>query len=127
MPDPHDGRPSRAAQEGGAVDEVARNTKTETTPTSYTTTDHDEIRRWAEARGGRPAIVEGTEQGSDPPGGVLRIDFDESDDTEDRLAETDWETFFEIFEDRRLAFVYQEQTADGKTSRFNKFIRRDSS
>src|SRR4051794_34732042 len=41
---------------------------------SKTTTDHDEIRRWAEERGGRPATVEGTEGGGEDAG-VLRIDF----------------------------------------------------
>lgn len=32
---------------------------------SRTTTDHDEIRRWAEERGGRPASVRGTGQSGD--------------------------------------------------------------
>jgi hypothetical protein len=39
------------------------------------TTDHDEIRRWVESRGGKPAHVAETGGGDDP--GVLRIDFDE--------------------------------------------------
>jgi hypothetical protein len=34
------------------------------------TTNHDDIRRWAEAHGGRPSKVETSE-----PGGVLRLDF----------------------------------------------------
>jgi len=37
------------------------------------TTNHDEIRKWAEARGGKPATVKGTE--SHGEAGVLRIDF----------------------------------------------------
>jgi hypothetical protein len=86
---------------------------------SRTTTDHDEIRAWAEARGGRPAVVADTEDSSG--GGVLRIEFDAG---EDRLAESDWDTFFRTFEDRELAFLYQDETADGETSRFNKFVRR---
>src|ERR1043165_2031180 len=36
-------------------------------------TDHDEIRRWVEQRGGHPARVKSTGQGKDP--GVLRIDY----------------------------------------------------
>ena len=40
---------------------------------SKTTTDHDEIRRWVEERGGRPARV--TDTGSDGDPGILRIDF----------------------------------------------------
>ena len=84
---------------------------------SKTTTDHDTIRAWAEARGGRPARVAETADA----GGILRIDFQEP---EDRLEDIDWETFFEIFEDRGLAFLYQDETADGGTSRFNKFVAR---
>ena len=41
---------------------------------STTTTDHDEIRRWVEEHGGKPASVKGTEGGGDELG-VLRIDF----------------------------------------------------
>ena len=83
---------------------------------SKTTTDHDEIRRWAEARYGHPARVKG--QGE---GGILRIDFG---DPEDNLEEIDWNTFFEIFDENDLAFLYQEKTQDGGTSRFNKFVDR---
>ena len=86
---------------------------------SRTTTDHDEIRRWAQERGGVPAGVEGT--GGDGDAGVLRIEFRDSDD----LAEVDWDTFFATFDERELAFVYQEHTGDGGVSRFNKFVRRD--
>jgi hypothetical protein len=122
MSDEQDGHASAAAQEADAVDEVTRNTKSQTTAASYTTTDHDVIRAWAEARGGRPATVSGTGE-SGQGGGVLRIEFDESDE---RLEDSDWDEFFSVFDDRKLAFVYQEQTSDGRTSRFNKLISRDS-
>jgi hypothetical protein len=85
---------------------------------SITTTDHDMIRQCAEARGGRPARVADTGD----EGGILRIDFQEPDA---RLEEIDWETFFEVFEERKLAFLFQEETAAGKTSRFNKFVARE--
>ena len=84
---------------------------------SKTTTDHDTIRTWAESRGGRPARVEETAD----VGGILRIDFQEP---EERLEEIDWDTLFEIFEDRKLAFLYQDETSEGGTSRFNKFVDR---
>jgi hypothetical protein len=125
MSDLRDGQTSDAAREADKVDEVSRNTKSETTAATYTTTNHDVIRQWAEARGGRPAIVEGTE-GSGQGAGVLRIEFDASDDTADRLKETDWDTFFETFDKQGLAFVYQERTSDGQISRFNKFVKRDN-
>jgi hypothetical protein len=79
------------------------------------TTNHETIRRWAEERGGRPARVRGS-----GPGGILRIDFGEADDS---LEEIDWDDFFRIFEENHLAFLRQEQTGSG-TSRFNKFVER---
>ncbi|HEY0165554.1 MAG TPA: hypothetical protein VGB75_00800 [Jatrophihabitans sp.] len=123
MTDKQDGHASQAAQEADAVDEVSRNTKSQTTAASYTTTDHEVIRAWAQARGGRPATVSGTED-SGKGGGVLRIEFDAS---EDSLEDADWDQFFEVFDDRGLAFVYQEKTSDGQTSRFNKLVSRESS
>jgi hypothetical protein len=84
------------------------------------TTDHDKIRAWAEARNGRPSVVKGSRDTEG--GGILRIDFD---DPEESLEPISWDEFFDIFDDRKLAFLYQERTADGKLSRFFKFVRRD--
>jgi len=86
-----------------------------------TTTDHDTIRRWAEARGGRPARVKGTGDNNDP--GMLRLDFGERDPT---LEEITWEEFFEKFDENDLAFLYQDETSSGKESRFSKFVERDT-
>jgi len=83
------------------------------------TTNHDEIRAWVEERGGTPARVEGT--GSDGDPGVLRIDFAGDDDA---LEEVSWDEWLEAFEENGLAFLYQEQTADGEASRFNKLVSR---
>ena len=91
------------------------------THASKVTTDHDEIRRWVEKRGGRPATVKRTEKGGEP--GVLRIDFP-GYSGEDTLEEISWDDFFKKFEEAKLAFVYQETTADGKPSRFSKLVRR---
>lgn len=84
-----------------------------------TTTNHDEIRKWAEARNGNPAKVR-----TSGPGGILRIDFGEPEDSLDRIG---WEEFFEIFDDNNLAFLHQDKTGDGKLSRFNKFVERGES
>jgi hypothetical protein len=89
---------------------------------SEQTTDHAQIRRWAEARKGRPARVRATGKGGDV--GLLRIDFPDDDDEEEELEEITWDEFFEKFDEKRLAFVYQEKTAGGKPSRFNKFVGR---
>jgi hypothetical protein len=85
------------------------------------TTNHDVIRRWVESREGRPSRVVGTE-GRDGEG-ILRIDFGEKDE---KLEEISWEEFFNTFEDRNLAFLHQDITADGKPSRFNKFVAREA-
>jgi hypothetical protein len=87
---------------------------------SLTTVDHDTIREWAEERDGVPATVAATR--ADDDAGILRIDFGEP---EEGLEEISWDEFFETFEDRKLAFLYQEETKNGSVSRFFKFIPRD--
>lgn len=84
---------------------------------SDTTTDHDTIRKWVEKREGRPSVIR-----TKGKGGVLRIDFG---DKEEAFEELDWDAFFKIFDENKLAFLYQDKTADGGTSRFNKFVDRD--
>jgi hypothetical protein len=83
---------------------------------SKTTTNHDEIRKWAEERDGRPAVIR-----TKGKGGVLRIDFGEP---EEEFDEIDWDEFFKIFDQNKLAFLYQEKTQNSGTSRFNKFVER---
>ena len=80
------------------------------------TTDHDEIRRWIEDRKGTPSRVRDSGDG-----GILRIDFG---DPEEALEPIDWEEFFQIFEKSDLSFLHQDKTADGKLSRFSKFVSR---
>lgn len=89
---------------------------------SHITTDHDTIRKWAESRDGKPAAVAETHTGKDA--GILRIMF--SDEAEnDGLEEVGWDEFFKTFEDRGLAFLYQDETkSDHGTSRFHKFVDR---
>ncbi len=82
------------------------------------TSSHEVIRKWVEARGGRPAHVRDT---SDDDGEVLRIDFSPDDDS---LEPIGWDRFFAIFEERKLAFLHQDLTETGEISRFNKFIYR---
>lgn len=85
---------------------------------SKQTTDRKTIQSWVEARGGRPSKVKGSKEG-----GILRIDFG---DPEDDLEEIEWDEFFKIFQNSKLAFLYQEETEGGKKSRFNKFISQDN-
>ena len=83
------------------------------------TTDHDAIRAWAEERGGEPAAVADT-LSDGKKGAILRIKFQD----EDGLEVTEWDEFFDIFEDSGLAVLLQAETADGSQSRFAKFVSR---
>jgi len=88
---------------------------------SSTTTNHDEIRRWVEQHGGKPARVRGTGSGDDP--GVLRIDFP-GGTGEDVLQHIDWDEWFDKFDENRLAFLYQSEKANGEDSTFFKLVSR---
>jgi hypothetical protein len=83
------------------------------------TVDHNKIRHWAQSRGGHPATVKETENGDGA--GILRLDFDPADEGIEKIS---WEEFFDKFEDADLAFLFQDKTAAGKTSRFHKFVDR---
>jgi len=86
------------------------------------TTDHDEIRRWAEARKGTPSVVKKTRRG-DEPEGILRIDFPGFSGARS-LERISWEEWFQVFDQRELAFLYQDRKASGEPSTFNKLVRR---
>ena len=86
------------------------------------TTSHDQIRRWAEQRGGHPAVVEATEDNG-REGAILRIDFDDpGGDDDEGLRRIGWDEFFGIFDENELAFLRQ----DEDDSRFNKFVSREN-
>lgn len=90
---------------------------------SARTTDHKVIQRWVEARGGSPAAVIATETDKDP--GMLRINFPGYSGA-DRLEDISWDDFFKKFDEKNLEFLYQDETKGGETSRFWKFVSRES-
>jgi hypothetical protein len=73
------------------------------------TKDREQIKSWAKEHKAHPAIVKGTD-------GLLRFDFEEAE-KEENLEPISWEKFFEIFDDRGIELVYDED----KNSRFHKF------
>lgn len=79
------------------------------------TTDHETIRKWAEARDGRPARVKGTGDATDA--GFLRLDFGKP---EQSLEAITWEEFFEKFDESKLALLYEDEPGN----RFNKLVSR---
>jgi hypothetical protein len=58
-------------------------------------TDHDEIKRWAEARHAEPACVQGT----GASGG-------------ERLEPISWEEWFKAFDENELALIVEDRTAE---------------
>ena len=89
---------------------------------SKTTTNHSTIKKWAEARNGKPSVVESTTD-SGKGGGLLRINFPGY--AEDNLKDISWEEFFRIFDENDLQFLYQEETKDGSESKFFKLVNKD--
>ncbi len=95
------------------------------TAEAQATEDHATIRRWVEGRGGKPAAVKGTHRKDDP--GLLRIMFPGAPHAHDEnLEEVSWDDWFEKFEEAKLAFLYEEKTAGGEKSLFNKLISRET-
>jgi hypothetical protein len=91
---------------------------------SKTTTNHDQIRRWAEARHAQPARVKGTgSRGRDP--GMIRLAFP-GYSGRGKLEPISWDQWFKSFDDNDLALVYQEKTAGGQRSNFNKLVARET-
>jgi ferritin-like metal-binding protein YciE len=92
--------------------------------TGNMTTDHDEIRSWAEDRGGKPACVQGT--GGKGDIGMLRLEFPGKPNAKDsKLQPISWDDFFEKFDERGLALIFQDKTARGQKSNFNKLVSRE--
>jgi hypothetical protein len=92
---------------------------------AHITTDHGEIRKWAEVRDGKPAAVKATHRGNDP--GIIRLIFPSAPNADDEsLEEISWDEFFRKFDDAGLALLYQERTVGGQTSFFNKLITQET-
>jgi hypothetical protein len=90
---------------------------------SKTTTDHDTIQRWAEARGGKPAQVASTAEENETR--IIRIDFPGSSG-EGTPPEISWDEWFKKFDQTNLALVYEETTASGERSNFNELVGRET-
>ena len=83
------------------------------------TTDHETIRKWAEPKGGKPAVVKRThgQRGV----GIIRIMFPDAPQSEhEELEEISWDEWFKQFEESKLALLYE------KDSLFNKLVGRDT-
>lgn len=93
--------------------------------TTRTTTDHDEIREWVEARDAKPACVTESVEGDDRR--ILDIDVPGTEHDEN-LENVPWDAFFERFERENLAFEYAGGVENDAATRapgdFYRFVHR---
>lgn len=94
-----------------------------------TTTNHTVIRSWAEAHGGKPALIVDSNQLDREVG--LRLDFPGRAD-EALLShahhnkDVTWEEFFKHFEEQALAFEYLETPGDIDLPDAYRFLKREA-
>ena len=98
---------------------------------TITLTDRDEIRDWAAARMGAPAIVDISPQSGTQP--MLRIVFGQASyqdqDRADRpqnaggIELVEWDEWFGIFSSQNLALVV-EKDIPGRREQFHEIVRR---
>ncbi len=92
------------------------------------TTNHEEIKQWIKLHGGRPAIVGAFNAGMRRIG--LKIEFHIKEDLE-LLGESvsakliSWDTFFDIFDKKHLAFIYENQRRYNDITMAYRFINKD--
>ena len=115
----------RSESSGGESRKRSSSRSGEAKPVTKVTTDHDEIRRWAEERGAKPARVRGT--GGNGDVGLIRLAFPGAPRARDeQLEEISWDDWFREFDKNGLALVYEETTASGQKSNFNKIVKRET-
>lgn len=90
---------------------------------AFKTVQFEVIKAWVEERGGKPARVKGSKDKRKKEDGILSVDFG---DPGSSLEPVSWKEFEKIFDEHRLAFLFQEETAKGEQSLFYRFVKRKS-
>lgn len=111
-------RTGRRRRTGEAARKLRSSSRGRTRGSARSTTDHDDIRKWVESRGGHPATVKRTMRGRRETG-ILRIDFP-GFSGEESLKPISWDRWFEVFDERNLVFLYRNK----RPGRFSKVVRR---
>ncbi len=88
------------------------------------TTDHQAIKEWVSRRDGRPAIAKRPEEVSHLR--LLHVTFPHTSEAE-AVVEITWDEFFEVFEEKELAFLRysQDELIIGDEAHFYQFVNRD--
>lgn len=105
---------SRSKPTTKTASKATSSSKASSTGAATVTTDHEEIREWAEARGAKPACVRRT--GGKGDTGVIRLDFPGYSGGES-LQPISWDEWFEKFDRQKLALLHRHDN-------FNKLISR---
>ena len=79
------------------------------------------IKKWAEERGGSPAIT--ADVADVGPGNLLKLNFNDAEG--EKLESISWDHFFDEFDENNLAFKYQDIGSDGQKSKTYSFVDRD--
>lgn len=90
------------------------------------TINHEEIRSWVQEHGGQPRALRTT----DGDFAIVRFDYRDalqSSASSVPLEPISWDEFFHQFEDRRLAFVYEENAESGQENKLSKLVGRQGS
>ncbi len=86
------------------------------------TTDREEIRQWAKAHNGRPAVIRRPTRG----GGVGIVDIDLAGVGNDEdVQPISWEDFFDYIEAHHLAFAYEKESRPGEQHWYHELVKRD--
>lgn len=89
---------------------------------THKTTNHQTIEHWVTNRNGKPIRLR--EENNDPGLGPIAIYFPDIKDKADNAEEIPWTEFFDFFEDKKLAFFYKENEADGSVSYYYRIENR---
>lgn len=84
------------------------------------TTNHDEIKEWAEKHEAKPVKVKDTATGMGE--GLIRLALEGYSKDSEELEVIGWEEFFHIFEENKLAMVYDQES----NNNFFKLVSRDN-
>ena len=86
-----------------------------------TTSDHAEIRKWAEGLGGKPTIIDHPVARADKLG--IRIDFpgESHEMLQSETRPASWDEFFLILDEQGLLLSYEEEPHGGDPSDWYRF------
>jgi hypothetical protein len=84
------------------------------------TTDRETIRQWVSERGGMPSMLRRTNHAAED---TLLINFP-NDGSDEPAIDISWADFFRHFDDRNLAFIYQESLPDAEDAQVYQLVDR---